>query len=71
MDRINKVSLALYIAYHVKGQLALVKLQCDQPEVREVNCAVKFVSVIGASKLVTIEVESQSQTRAHLYDLCD
>ena len=37
-----------------------MRLQCDQPEVREVNCAVEFVSVIGVSKLVAIEVESQS-----------
>ena len=35
-------------------------MQRDQPEVREVNCTVKFVSVIKASKLVSIEVESRS-----------
>ena len=32
----------------------------DQPEVQKVYCTVKFVSVIQASKLVTIEVESWS-----------
>ena len=43
----------------MKG-LARAILQRDQPEVRKVYCAVQFVSVIEASKLVAIEVESWS-----------
>ena len=39
---------------------------------RAVLRIVKFVSVIEASKLITTEVESRSQTdQAHLHDLCD
>ena len=61
MPWINTASLALYIArITVKG---LARETCsvpyrDQPEVRKVYCAIEFVSVIEASKLVAIEVES-------------
>lgn len=34
----------------------------DQSEVWKLNCAVKFISVIEASRCVTIKVESWSQT---------
>jgi hypothetical protein len=53
---INKDSLALYIA-----RIA----QCattDRSEVWKLYCAVELVPVTEASKLVSIEVESQSQT---------
>ena len=60
MPWINKASLALYIARIIVKGLAVVRLQRDQPEVRKVYCAVEFVFVIEASKLVAIEVESQS-----------
>ena len=61
MPWINKASLTLYIACIIVKGLARTRLQRDQqPEVRKVHCAVEFVSVIEALKLVTIEVESRS-----------
>ena len=64
MPWINKASLALYIARIIvdchKG-LARARLQQrDQPEIRKEYGAVEFVSVIEASKLVAIKVESRS-----------
>ena len=64
MDKLNKASLALYIAritaMRHKG-LARARLQQrDQPELRKEYCIVEFVSVIEASKLVAIKVESRS-----------
>ena len=56
-------SLALYIAstHHCHEGLARARLQQrDQPELRKEYCVVEFVSVIEASKLVAIKVESRS-----------
>ena len=60
MPWINKASLALYIARIIVKELARARLQRDQPEVRKVYCAVEFVSVIEALKLVAIKLESRS-----------
>ena len=66
MPWINKASLALYIARITvtRGWPARRLQQRDQPEIRKEYCAVEFVSVIEASRLVTIKVES----RCHLHD---
>jgi hypothetical protein len=53
---INKASLALYIARIVQ------RATTNRSEVRKLYCAVKLVPVVEALKLVTIEVESRSQT---------
>ena len=56
-------SLALYIARIIvtRGWPARDSVQQrDQPEVRKEYCAVEFVSLIEASKLVAIKVESRS-----------
>ena len=56
-------SLALYIysMHHCHKGLARARLQQrNQPEVQKEYCAVKFVSVIEALKLVAIKVESRS-----------
>ena len=50
----------MYIARIIVKGLAQVRLQRDQPEVRKVYCAVEFVPVIEALKLVTIKNESWS-----------
>ena len=50
----------MYIARSIVKGLAQVRLQRDQPEVRKVYCAVEFVPVIEALKLVTIKNESWS-----------
>ena len=56
----NEASLALYnIARIIVKGLASVPCR-DQPEVWKLYCAVDFITVIEASKLVTIEVESRS-----------
>ena len=57
MPWINEASLALYIAHIIVKGLASTRLQRNQSEVQEVNCAVKLVSVIEASKLVAIKVD--------------
>ena len=59
---INKASLALYIARitATRGWPERDCMQRDQPEFRNVYCVVEFVSVIEASKLVAIKVESRS-----------
>jgi hypothetical protein len=53
---INKASLALYIARIVQ------RATTDRSEVWKLYCAVELVPVAEASKFVTIEVESRSQT---------
>ena len=59
MSWINKASLVLYIACTIVKGLARARLQQrDQPEVWKEYRAVEFVSVIEASKLVAIKVES-------------
>ena len=65
MPWINKASLALYIARIVtrgchKGLSRARLQQRDQPEVRKEYCTIEFVSVIEASKLVPVKVESRS-----------
>ena len=62
MPWINKASLALYIArINCHKGLARARLQQrDQPEVQKEYCAIEFVSVIEASKLAAIKVESRS-----------
>ena len=62
MPWINKASLALYIARITvtRGWPAQRLQQRDQPEIRKEYCAVEFVYVIEASKLVAIKVESRS-----------
>ena len=40
----------------------LCSAQWEQSEVQKLYCAVEFFSVIEASKLVTVKVESRSQT---------
>ncbi len=55
---INKASLALYI--HVAR--IVQRAMTDRSEVWKLYCTVEFVPVVEASKLVTIEVESRSQT---------
>ena len=40
----------------------LCSAKWEQSEVQKLYCAVEFFSVIEASKLVTVEVESRSQT---------
>ena len=54
---ISIASLALYIARIFVKRLARMKLQHNQSEVQKVYsyCTVEFVSVIEASKFVTIE----------------
>ena len=51
----------MYIARIIVTRvLACMRLhQRNQPEVRKEYCAVEFVSVIEASKLVVIKVESR------------
>ena len=52
--------VARIIVTRPKG-LARARLQQrDQPEVQKEYCALEFVSVIEASKLVAIKVESRS-----------
>ena len=64
MPWINKASLALYIARitvtRAIGWPGARLQQRDQPELRKEYCVVEFVSVIEASKLVAIKVESRS-----------
>ena len=63
MPWINKATLALYIARitATRGSGARARLQQrDQPELRKEYCVIEFVSVIEASKLVAIKVESRS-----------
>ena len=64
MPWINIASLALYIARIVtcmhKGLARARPQQRDQPEVQKEYCAVEFISVIEASKIVAIKVESRS-----------
>ena len=61
MPWINKASLALYIARICHKGLSRARLQQrDQPEIRKEYCAVEFVSVIEASKLVAVKAESRS-----------
>ena len=61
MPWINKASLALYIARITAMGLARARLQQrDQPELWKEYCVIEFVSVIEASKVVAIKVESRS-----------
>jgi hypothetical protein len=56
---INKASRTLYTARIIW----MFSMPChDWSEVQRLSCVVEFVSVIEASKLVTIEVESRSHT---------
>ena len=61
---VNKASLALYIARITvtRGWPTWRLQQRDQPEIQKEYCAVEFVSVIEASKLIAIKVESRSLT---------
>ena len=66
MPWINIASLALHIIAHIimKGLAGLQDCSvpcCDQNEVRKVYCAVEFVSMIEALKLVAINVETQEK----------
>jgi hypothetical protein len=53
---IKKASLALYIAYIAQCATA------DRSELWKLYCAVEFVPVVEALKLVTVEIENWSQT---------
>ena len=46
-----------------------MRLQRDQPEVWEVNCAIEFISVIEASKLIAMSLSRlRVGLRRHLHD---
>ena len=51
--------------------LGAVHVQPDLSEVQKLYCAVEFFSVIEDLKLVTIEVESHSQTPSDPSVVCD
>ena len=62
MPWINKASLALYIATHHCHKGLARAATAAASEIRKEYCAVEFVSVIEASKLVAIKIESRSLT---------
>ena len=65
--RTSSILLAYVILWIINiASLALCYIACQhascQATIQKLHCAIKFVSVIEASKLITVEVESQSQT---------
>ena len=55
----------LYVARIIVKGLACVRQQRDQPEVRKIYCALEFVFVIEAAKLVSESIEIESRYVLH------